>query len=180
MPTMFRDSVRALLALAALTLVCGVAFPLVVWGVGQVAFSSKADGSLVKADGRVVGSSLIGQEWKGAQWFHGRASAGGYDASGSGGSNLGPNSADLAAAVKERLAAVAKENGVSPSPGAGRPRDGIGLGPRSGRLAAGRADPGEPRRARARHRAGDASSSSSAATCRTRRSASWAASASTS
>ena len=114
MPTMFRDIVRALLALVALTLVCGVAFPLVVWGVGQVAFPSKADGSLVKADGRVVGSSLLGQEWKGARWFHGRASAGGYDASGSGGSNLGPNSADLAAAVKERLAAAAKENGVVP------------------------------------------------------------------
>ena len=65
------------------------------------------------AGGRVVGSSLLGQEWKGAQWFHGRASAGGYDASGSGGSNLGPNSAELAAAVKERLAAAAKENGVS-------------------------------------------------------------------
>ncbi len=115
MPTVFRDTIRALLALAALTIICGVAFPLVVWGVGQVAFSSKADGSLVEAGGRVVGSSLLGQEWKGARWFHGRASAVGYDASGSGGSNLGPNSADLADAVKERLAAVAKENGVSPA-----------------------------------------------------------------
>ncbi len=64
------------------------------------------------ADGRVVGSSLLGQEWKGAQWFHGRASAVSYDADGSGGSNLGPNSAALAAAVKERLAATAKEDGV--------------------------------------------------------------------
>jgi K+-transporting ATPase ATPase C chain len=67
----------------------------------------------VHAGGRVVGSSLIGQEWKGAQWFHGRPSAGNYDASGSGGSNLGPNSAALAATVKERLAAAAKETGVS-------------------------------------------------------------------
>jgi K+-transporting ATPase ATPase C chain len=113
MPTMFRDTVRSLLALAAFTTICGVAFPLVIWGIGQVAFSGKADGSLVHSDGRVVGSSLLGQDWKGEQWFHGRASAVGYDANGSGGSNLGPNSADLASAVKERLAATAKEDGVS-------------------------------------------------------------------
>ncbi|MDX6599386.1 MAG: potassium-transporting ATPase KdpC subunit [Gaiellales bacterium] len=113
MPTVLRDTVRSLLALAAFTLICGVAFPLVVWGIGQAAFSDQAGGSLVHAGGRVVGSSLIGQEWKGAQWFHGRPSAGNYDASGSGGSNLGPNSAALAATVKERLAAAAKETGVS-------------------------------------------------------------------
>jgi K+-transporting ATPase ATPase C chain len=113
MPTVLRDTVRSLLALAAFTLICGVAFPLVVWGIGQAAFSDQAGGSLVHAGGRVVGSSLIGQEWKGAQWFHGRPSAGNYDASGSGGSNLGPNSAALAATVKERLAAAANETGVS-------------------------------------------------------------------
>jgi K+-transporting ATPase ATPase C chain len=112
MPSMFRDIVRSLLALAALTVICGVAYPLVIWGVGQVGFSDKANGSLVHSGGRVVGSSLLGQEWKGAQWFHGRASAVDYDANGSGGSNLGPNSADLAAAVKGRLAASAKEDGV--------------------------------------------------------------------
>jgi K+-transporting ATPase ATPase C chain len=112
---MFRDTVRSLLALAAFTIVCGVAFPLVVWGAGQIAFSGQAGGSLVHADGRVVGSSLLGQDWKGAQWFHGRPSAVGYDADGSGGSNLGPNSAALAASVKERLAAVAKEDGVAPA-----------------------------------------------------------------
>ena len=72
MPTMFRDIVRSLLALAALTIICGVAYPLVVWAIGQVAFSDQADGSLVHAGGRVVGSSLLGQDWKGAQWFHGR------------------------------------------------------------------------------------------------------------
>jgi K+-transporting ATPase ATPase C chain len=113
MPTVLRDTVRSLLALAAFTLICGVAFPLVVWGIGQAAFSDQAGGSLVHAGGRVVGSSLIGQEWKGTQWFHGRPSAGNYDASGSGGSNLGPNSAALAGTVKERLAAAAKESGVS-------------------------------------------------------------------
>jgi K+-transporting ATPase ATPase C chain len=113
MPTMFRDLTRSLIALAAFTIVCGVAFPLVVWGIGQAGFASRADGSLVHSGGRVVGSSLLGQDWKGAQWFHGRASAVGYDANGSGGSNLGPNSAALATAVKERLTVVAKEDGVS-------------------------------------------------------------------
>jgi K+-transporting ATPase ATPase C chain len=113
MPSLVRDTIRSLLALAAFTIVCGVAFPLVVWGIGQIGFSSKANGSLVHSGGDVVGSSLIGQEWKGAGWFHGRASAGNYDANGSGGSNLGPNSAALATAVKGRLAASAKEDGVT-------------------------------------------------------------------
>ena len=113
MPTMFRDIVRSLLALAALTVICGIAYPLVVWGIGQAGFSDRANGSLVHSGGRVVGSSLIGQDWKGAQWFHGRASAVGYDANGSGGSNLGPNSAPLAAAVKGRLTAAEKQDGVS-------------------------------------------------------------------
>jgi K+-transporting ATPase ATPase C chain len=113
MPTMFRDIVRSLLALAALTVICGVAYPLVVWGIGQVGFSGQANGSLVHSGGHVVGSSLLGQDWKGAQWFHGRASAVDYDANGSGGSNLGPNSAELASSVKGRLAAAAKEDGVS-------------------------------------------------------------------
>jgi K+-transporting ATPase ATPase C chain len=113
MPTVFRDTVRSLLVLAAFTIICGIAFPLVVWGIGQAGLSSRANGSLVRAGGHVVGSSLLGQDWKGAQWFHGRASAVGYDASGSGGSNLGPNSRDLAGSVKERLAATAKEDGVT-------------------------------------------------------------------
>ena len=115
MPTMFRDIVRSLLALAALTAICGIAFPLVIWGIGQVGLSHEANGSLMHSGGRVVGSSLIGQEWKGAQWFHGRQSAVGYDANGSGGSNLGPNSAALAKSVQGALAATAKQDSVSAS-----------------------------------------------------------------
>ena len=115
MPTMFRDIVRSLLALAALTAIGGIAFPLVIWGIGQVGLSHDANGSLMHSGGRVVGSSLIGQEWKGAQWFHGRQSAVGYDANGSGGSNLGPNSAALAKSVQGALAATAKQDSVSAS-----------------------------------------------------------------
>ena len=115
MPSMFRDIVRSLLALAALTVICGIAYPVVIWGIGQVGLSDKANGSLVHAGGRVIGSSLLGQDWKGAQWFHGRQSAVGYDANGSGGSNLGPNSAALAKSVQGALAATAKQDGVSAS-----------------------------------------------------------------
>jgi len=113
MPTAFRDLTRSLVALAALTLICGIAYPVSVWAIGQAGFSDRANGSLIEAGGRVVGSSLLGQDWKGDRWFHGRASAVGYDASGSGGSNLGPNSRTLATQVKERLGAAAKEDGVS-------------------------------------------------------------------
>ena len=73
MPTVFRDIVRSLLALAALTLICGIAYPVVVWGDRPGRVLGRANGSLVHAGGRVVGSSLLGQDWKGAQWFHGRA-----------------------------------------------------------------------------------------------------------
>jgi len=113
MPTAFRDITRSLLVLAALTLICGVAYPVAVWAIGQAGFSDRANGSLVHAGGRAIGSSLVGQDWKGNEWFHGRASAVGYDANGSGASNLGPNSRVLATQVKERLGATAKEDGVS-------------------------------------------------------------------
>jgi len=75
MPTAFRDITRSLIALAALTLICGIAYPVSVWAIGQAGFSDRANGSLIEAGGRVVGSSLLGQDWKGDRWFHGRASA---------------------------------------------------------------------------------------------------------
>ncbi len=67
---------------------------------------AKADGSLVTVDGKVVGSSSIGQAWEGDEWFHGRPSAIEYDASTSSGSNLGPNSQDLSDQFAERADAI--------------------------------------------------------------------------
>ena len=108
-------------ALAVLTLLLGLAYPLVVAGVGQAALHGRANGSMVAADGTEGGSELIGQSFTGPdgealpQWFQSRPSAAGegYDGAASGGSNLGPRNEDLAASVAERRAAVAALEGVA-------------------------------------------------------------------
>jgi K+-transporting ATPase ATPase C chain len=110
-----RQTLAGLRVLLALTVVFGLAYPLLMTGVGQVAFHSQANGSLVQLQGKDVGSSLIGQEFTGDQWFHSRSSAGGYDALASGGTNLGPNAPDLTKAVDAARAAIAKEDGVAPA-----------------------------------------------------------------
>jgi K+-transporting ATPase ATPase C chain len=97
---------RAALATIVLMVLTGVVYPLVITGIAQVGFRGKADGSLETVDGTVVGSSLIGQLWKGDEWFYGRPSAVDYDASMSSGSNLGPTSSDLASAIADRAKAI--------------------------------------------------------------------------
>lgn len=108
---MIRIAVRALIATVVLTFLTGLIYPAVMSGVAQIAFKDKADGSLVKVDGKVVGSSLIGQQWNGEQWFYGRPSATDYDASTSSGSNLGPTSKDLVTAIEDRATAIMKLEG---------------------------------------------------------------------
>jgi K+-transporting ATPase ATPase C chain len=102
---------RALRAVIVLGLLTGLLFPLAITTIAQLTMGNKADGSLVKVNGQVVGSSSIGQLWDGDQWFHGRPSAIDYDASTSSGSNLGPNSKDLADLITERVQAVLKLEG---------------------------------------------------------------------
>ncbi|MCE5264119.1 MAG: K(+)-transporting ATPase subunit C [Deltaproteobacteria bacterium] len=106
-----RISLTAVLSLAFL--VCGV-YPLLVWAAGQTLFPHEAGGSLVRVGGSVAGSSLIGQGFTGADYFHPRPSAAGsgYDAAASGGSNLGPTSRQLIEAVRSRIAAYRAENGL--------------------------------------------------------------------
>jgi potassium-transporting ATPase KdpC subunit len=133
----------ALRALLVFTVLLGLAYPLVITGVSQVLFNDKADGSLVKdADGRVVGSKLLGQTFTSEDYFHGRPSAAGGGASGSeidvlddegnptgetmlasaddlstaasGASNLGPTNDELLATVQERIDAYREENGLDP------------------------------------------------------------------
>jgi K+-transporting ATPase ATPase C chain len=98
------------------TLICGVAYPLLSTAIGQVAFGDKADGSLIRRNGVVVGSKLIGQVFVAPQYFHSRPSAAGagYDGAASSGSNLGPTSPDLLSAVSDRVAAYREENGLAP------------------------------------------------------------------
>lgn len=108
-----RASIAATLLLAVLC--CGI-YPAVVWAVGQGLFSHQANGSLVRVDGKVAGSSLLAQVFTAPEYFHPRPSAAGqgYDAAGSSGTNLGPTSKKLIESVKERVDAYRAENGLPP------------------------------------------------------------------
>ena len=122
--TPLRQYWAGLRVLLVLTVILGVLYPLAVTGVGQLLFRGQANGSLVKAIGTVVGSSLIGQNFtdgKGnplPQWFQSRpsaAGAGGYDPTSSSATNLGPNSPVLVKAIQARRAAAAALDGVAPA-----------------------------------------------------------------
>lgn len=111
----------ALRVLLIATVITGIAYPLLILAVGQIAFHGQANGSLVSSGGKVVGSSLIGQSYATtkaaaiAKWFQTRPSAypdDPYDGAASAAGNLGPNNADLLSTVEARRAQVAKENGV--------------------------------------------------------------------
>lgn len=94
---MRRDLTTSAVAVVVFTLLCGLAYPLLVTGVGQVVFPGRADGSLVERDGEVVGSRLIGQDFRRRpEYFQGRPSATEYAADATFFDNLGPNQRDLA------------------------------------------------------------------------------------
>jgi potassium-transporting ATPase KdpC subunit len=103
---MLRDLKTSFLALLWLSLLTGVVYPLAITGIAQLAFPDRANGSLVVVDGVVRGSLLIGQNWRGESWFHGRPSATSLP---SGGSNFGPTNPALAKAIGERAAALRAE-----------------------------------------------------------------------
>jgi K+-transporting ATPase ATPase C chain len=104
----------ALAMLAMFTALTGVAYPLAMTGAAQALFPAQANGGLIERDGRVIGSSLIGQAFDGAAYFHGRpsaAGANGYDAASTGGSNLGPTSKALVERVTADAARISAANG---------------------------------------------------------------------
>ena len=134
MPESLRQLSTALRALLVLTLLLGIAYPLLVTGVGALAFPDRSRGSLIERDGAVVGSRLLGQVFEGDQWFLPRPSAGEYDGLASGGSNLGPNEPDLVASIDELRQDVAAREGVDPQSGATRRGHRLRLRPGPGHL----------------------------------------------
>ena len=122
---MFSDLRPALVLLGLFTLLTGLAYPLGMTGLANGLFPAAAQGSLLVRDGRVIGSSLIGQSFTSPRYFHGRPSAVNYDAATSSGSNLAPSSAALAAAVAARAA----EYGGGPLPADLVTASGSGLDP---------------------------------------------------
>ncbi|MBI1174025.1 MAG: potassium-transporting ATPase subunit KdpC [Sideroxydans sp.] len=99
----------AIVSFLLLSLLTGIAYPLLVTGISQVTMPGKANGSLIMKDGKPVGSSLIGQSFSDPKYFWGRPSATGpmpYNAASSGGSNLGPTNPALMDAVKARVQAL--------------------------------------------------------------------------
>ena len=106
---MLRELKNSFLALLALSVLTGIAYPLAITVIAQLLFHGRANGSLVVVDGVVRGSELIGQEWRGERWFHGRPSATSpapYVPLPSSGSNLGPTNPALVSAFAERAAAL--------------------------------------------------------------------------
>ncbi|WP_409192210.1 K(+)-transporting ATPase subunit C [Bradyrhizobium sp. RDM4] len=121
---MLREIRPAIVLLLVLTAITGLAYPLAMTGIAGAIFPAQAQGSLIEKDGKVVGSALIGQEFKDDKYFHGRPSAtlapdpddatktvpAPYNAANSGGSNLGPTSKALADRLKEDVDRLKAEN----------------------------------------------------------------------
>jgi K+-transporting ATPase ATPase C chain len=116
MKTLLSEIRSSIMATVILAVVCCGLYPLVVFGIGQVVFRDKADGSLiVDASGAIRGSRLIGQQFTGEKYFHSRPSAAGngYDATSSGGSNLGPTSQKLHDSIAQNVADYRSQNGLA-------------------------------------------------------------------
>jgi len=132
-----RQTWTAVRALLILTVALGIAYPLAITGIGQLAFNNNANGQLVRVDDEVVGSAIIGQSFTDAdgaalpEWFQSRPSAAGagYDGAASSGSNYGPENEDLITAIGDRRAAIEELDGTTDIPADALTASASGLDP---------------------------------------------------
>lgn len=113
---MLKQFIKGFAMLFVMIVLTGIAYPLAVTGLAQLFFSHQANGSLVYKGGHAVGSQLIGQNFPDPRYFQPRPSAAGkngYDATASGGSNLGPTNKDFLKSVSDRANNIRKQNGLS-------------------------------------------------------------------
>ncbi len=115
---MKKNLITAILMTLATTVLLGIIYPLVVTGLAQLLFRQKANGQLIEANGKLVGSKIIGQAFSGPSYFHSRPSAAGYgyQADNSNGTQLGPTNHQLTDRVKADAAALQLENPNAPVP----------------------------------------------------------------
>ena len=115
MKTIFAETIRSAAATIVFAVIlCGL-YPVIVWGAGQLLFKHKADGSIITSkDGKILGSEWLGQQFTSDKYFNSRPSAAGtgYDATSSGGTNLGPTSQKLNDSVKSAIDAYRKQNNL--------------------------------------------------------------------
>jgi len=115
MKTILIDIKNTIIVSIIFTVLCCAIYPVVVWGIGQLLFSHQANGSLiVSKDGKILGSELLGQQFASDKYFNSRPSAAGtgYDATSSGGTNLGPTSQKLNDSIKSAIDAYRKQNNM--------------------------------------------------------------------
>jgi K+-transporting ATPase ATPase C chain len=115
---MKKNLVISVLMTVVTTVLLGIIYPLVVTGIAQIIFPKKANGQLIIQNGKLIGSSVIGQPFSGPSYFHSRPSAAGtgYDAANSGGTNLGPTNKTLITRVEQDAATLHAENPSAPVP----------------------------------------------------------------